>query len=35
LERWNRSFNPIEGNKELPKPDQAITEKLRSLGYIE
>ena len=35
LELWKRSFNPIEGNKELPKPDQAITEKLRSLGYIE
>jgi arylsulfatase A-like enzyme len=35
LELWKRSFNPTEGNKELPKPDQAITEKLRSLGYIE
>jgi len=35
LERWNSSFNPIEGDKDLPEPDQAITDKLRALGYIE
>ena len=35
LERWSSSFTPIEGDKDLPEADQAITDKLRSLGYIE
>jgi arylsulfatase A-like enzyme len=35
LQRWRSSFTPIEGDKDLPEPDQAITDKLRSLGYIE
>jgi len=35
LERWSSSFTPIEGDKDLPDADQAITDKLRSLGYIE
>ena len=35
LERWSNSVTPIDGDNELPDPDQAITDKLRSLGYIE
>jgi arylsulfatase A-like enzyme len=35
LERWSSSFTPIEGDKDLPEANQAITDKLRSLGYIE
>jgi arylsulfatase A-like enzyme len=35
LEQWRSSFTPIEGDKDLPEPEQAITDKLRSLGYIE
>jgi arylsulfatase len=35
LERWSSSFTPIEGDKDLPDADQAITDKLRALGYIE
>jgi arylsulfatase A-like enzyme len=35
LERWSSSVTPIEGDKDLPEADQAITDKLRALGYIE
>jgi hypothetical protein len=35
LERWRNSFTPIEGDKDLPETDKAITEKLHALGYIE
>lgn len=35
LHVWKCSFSPVEGNKDLPAPDQSVTEKLRALGYIQ